>query len=283
MMDIEKQFADLLTLTQLYVFQEHQLKDWTLAESQAFTYFKKRAQSQKEAKLSPKTAPINPSFTPLPIAATTPQAPPKKKPLLSAILAKEENKTTLAKESEASPAKTQAEWHLELPPTPTADSFEPFHAAFQKLFPARTLTTHIPDDAEARQKKELWKLPQSSPAVIILSFGEPSKLSLFLQNLAKAIEHLVPQPVEIRSAFSIEALNEWSALFQSQDLRLIIATDAGIQSCPQLIPFYRETQKQSRHYLDRIPLLLLSDLSLYLKEPKLKLSLWQVLCEMLKS
>ncbi|MBS4169105.1 hypothetical protein [Parachlamydia sp. AcF125] len=283
MMDIEKQFAELLTLTQFYVLQEHPLKDWTFAESQAFAYFKDRAIAQK-ASLAPAPV-INSSFTPLPPKNPPPPLPPKKPPLLSSVLLQEENKAAAFKEKESAVSlpKAPEEWSLEPVPISTTDSFENFQALFRKLFPARTLVEQIPDDAEGKKKSELWKHPPGSPSVVILSFGEPDKQLLFLQNLAKAIEHLVQQAVEIRSAFAIEAAKEWNTLLQSQELRLIIATDAGIHACPHLASFYRETPKQSHHYLGRIPLLLLSDLSLYLKEPKLKLPLWQALCKMLKS
>ncbi len=65
---------------------------------------------------------------------------------------------------------------------------------------------------------------------------------------------------------------------QSPDLRLVIASDYDLYLQPELMKVYREAPQQGKHYLNKTPLLLLSDLSLYLKEPQLKSLLWRAIC-----
>ena len=67
-------------------------------------------------------------------------------------------------------------------------------------------------------------------------------------------------------------------MFHMKGIKLIISSDFGIYSFPNLMRYYREFQKT----LGGIPVLLLTDLSLYLTQPHLKAALWQTLRTMLE-
>ena len=67
--------------------------------------------------------------------------------------------------------------------------------------------------------------------------------------------------------------------WNSSNLRLIIASDYGLYLQPKLMAYYREVTQQGKHFVNNIPLLLLSDLALYLKEPQLKSLLWRAICK----
>jgi len=66
-------------------------------------------------------------------------------------------------------------------------------------------------------------------------------------------------------------------------LKLIIVCDYTLWQLPNLMQFYKETPAQKTRQLGEKSLFLLPDLSLYLKDPLLKRSLWKALWPMLLS
>ena len=109
--------------------------------------------------------------------------------------------------------------------------------------------------------------------VTILSFRESPQQLLFLKNLTQALDILYI-PTKIISAIEIEKENQWSFFLSQEELKLIIASDYSIWGLPNLIKYYKEIPVKHKHFLQDTPLFLLPDLSLYLKEPLLKKSLW---------
>lgn len=138
-------------------------------------------------------------------------------------------------------------------------------------------TASIPSDQAARQVNMAWSQGKRVPGVILLSFNEGERERIFLHNISLAISSSII-PAEVISAQKIEQGNGWDSLIKSEGLRLIIASDYAIHTLPGLMKHFREPQKQGKHRLGSVPFLLLSDLSLYLKEPKLKPILWRAIC-----
>lgn len=144
---------------------------------------------------------------------------------------------------------------------------------FKNLFPNLVLQDSIPDDSEARKINQQWKNQSLSPQVILLFFDETPDQKAFLQKVTDAItQKLVP--ASLFSAYAIEKQNKWENMFKIQGVKLIIAPDYGIYLLPSLMHHYREFQRT----LGGIPILLLTDISLYLKQPSLKAALWQAIC-----
>lgn len=273
-----EKFAEILTLTHFYLFQEHQLKDVVFSNPETFQHFKKWKSAQKKQPIIP--PPAQPPPMARRIAPAAPQISRPPLPLPPAIQEKKAEPLRPEEKRKEAPKSTATELTLELPPIPTVDTCENMYALFKETFPSKTIVTEIPDDAESIQKSTLWKYQKEPSPITILAFNEKPNHEAFLRNLSKAIEHVNPA-VDVRTALTIEASNEWEVFLKSKSLKLIIASDIGMQACPNLMKFYRETQKHAYHYLDRIPLFLLSDISFYLKEPKLKQPLWQALREIL--
>lgn len=148
-----------------------------------------------------------------------------------------------------------------------------------KLFPDRKQLDPL-DDALAKRMSQQWKQPAASPEVVILSFQENEEQQLFLQNVKAAINQRLA-PCAIYSSLAIETRQAWDKLFLMKELRLIIATDYALYTLPGLMSHYRESPEKVQRYLGGIPLLVLADISLYLKQPQLKAALWQALCKML--
>lgn len=143
----------------------------------------------------------------------------------------------------------------------------------QTLFPHLELIQEPIDDSEARKIAFQWRYKKTLPEVIILSFNEQLDEIQFLQKVALAISEKIT-PAAHYAANTIEAQQKWQGMFKMKGLKLIIAPDYGIQAFNSLINFYSHQDKT----LGGIPLLLLPNLSLYLKQPELKRALWQAIC-----
>ena len=76
---------------------------------------------------------------------------------------------------------------------------------------------------------------------------------------------------------------KWDLFLESDNLKLIITTDTFIFGNKVLLPFYREVPQQKKRMLGKTPLLLLPDFGLYYKNPHLKRSLWNMLCNTINS
>jgi hypothetical protein len=62
-------------------------------------------------------------------------------------------------------------------------------------------------------------------------------------------------------------------------LKWVIVCDYSLWQLRGLMQFYKETPAQGTRMLGNVPIFLLPDLSLYLKDPLLKRSLWKALCQ----
>lgn len=156
------------------------------------------------------------------------------------------------------------------------DSLHDMRELVAKIAPSLTLISSIPSDEKAKRVKNKWKEESLIPTVALLSSRGPS-LS-FLENVAKAIEaHFTSSKVLLVDGF--EQKNSWDSFLSAPQLKLIIAPGQVVWSSPMLMRHYKENPAQNTRHLGSIPVLLLSDASLYLKDPSLKRSLWNLLCQ----
>jgi hypothetical protein len=160
---------------------------------------------------------------------------------------------------------------------PESTDFKEINQLLGNHFPDYVSAAAIPSDQAARQVNRAWSHGKRVLGVILLSFNEGERERIFLHNISQAISVSIIS-AEVISAQRIEQANGWDALIKSEGLRLIIASDYAIHTLPGLMKHFKEPQKQSKHHLGAVPFLLLSDLSLYLKEPKLKPILWRAIC-----
>lgn len=146
----------------------------------------------------------------------------------------------------------------------------------QREFPGLKIVEEIPDDSIARNVRTFWKDAMSAADVVLLSFQEPSNQTELLNEIANAIT-ILHKPAKVLPALKIEQEKGWGKLLSSSNLKLFIASDYAIYGLPELMKHYRESSKTAEHFLGKVPLFLLADLSLYLREPLLKPSLWKAL------
>lgn len=140
----------------------------------------------------------------------------------------------------------------------------------------------IPNDKKAKAISERWKTKNQSAPISILLFQETGKHHQFLTNLTTALDVFFGETKQISGA-SIEKENQWETFLSVPELKLIIICDSSLWQMPNLLKFYREIPNQTERFLSNTPLLLLPDLSLYLKDPSLKRSLWKAICQKISS
>lgn len=322
MKSISDTYAELISLTQLYLLREHSLKEIKIVDPTVVEYFKGRT-NQLLSPAVPKntqqsTMTLSQPMRQQPIASQIPvhqvQQPPHairpssivdSSPVIQSQGAQTELPTLPPHvEAAPSPLHTQAPQiqplqASESPPikvTPSQNkegkgkgfSLEPLvvnppqdHREWwdvsRSLFPQWKLQTFIPTDEIAQKNKNAWLKSQEITPVIILSFQDNEQQVAFLKNIAQAIS-LRLAPAQVISATRIEKDNGWEKLLNSPQLSLVIAGDYGLYLHPKLRQFHKEVPQQAKHFLNQTPLLLLSDLNLYLKDPQLKPLLWRAIC-----
>lgn len=144
--------------------------------------------------------------------------------------------------------------------------------------PELAIINEIPNDAIAKKIAERWKTKNQSAPISILLFQEPAEQRALLEQIAKAID-VCFGPAKIVNAETIEKEKQWEAFLSVSDLKMVIVCDYTLWQLNGLMQFYKETPAQGTRMLGNIPLFLLPDLSLYLKDPLLKRSLWKALCQ----
>ena len=135
--------------------------------------------------------------------------------------------------------------------------------------------TETLDDIEAKKiaKSNNFK---NSFSIAILAYKEDEKKYIFLSKLKQALE-IYFFPTELVSAYSIEKENKWPDFFAKTNLKFIISSDYTISELENLKKYYLENPSKNEKFLNNISLFLLPDISLYLKEPSLKASLFKTL------
>ncbi|MBF8262923.1 MAG: hypothetical protein HW387_588 [Parachlamydiales bacterium] len=233
-----------------------------LAEAHDCDYFRRLYRTLKDSPPSP--APIAPKPIPLEIK-TEPAvliAPP---PIPTA--------PPPAKNPEAEPVRTLA---------PKDTSFEDVRKMMSRVFPEMTFPTIIPSDVKARQIAERWITKNQSAPLSILFFQEQKAQHQFLVNLTAALDTFYGE-AKLIQAEGIEKDNQWEAFLSVPQLKLVIVGDYALWQMPHLLQYYRENPTRTEKFLQKTPVMLLPDLTLYLKDPSLKRSLWKALCQKIGS
>ena len=197
--------------------------------------------------------------------------------------------------SRESKPKFQADGGITPPPPPVVEKPPPFletapipkketghfgliRKVLSKVAPELALLDDIPNDEHAHRIAFRWKTKNQSAPISILIYQEPPEQQEFLENIAKAID-IYFKPAKIVNAEKIEKEKTWETFLSAKDLQWIIVCDYTLWQLHGLIQFYKEVPMQKTRTLLNTPVFLLPDLSLYLKDPLLKRSLWKVLCQ----
>lgn len=325
MKSISDTYAELISLTQLYLLREHSLKEIKIVDPTIIDFFKIREKKTQTASTSKniQQPTLNSTLKPNPTSTPTPSQSIRQHPNAphtmtsrvsqqlpqsnsSPLVSNAAHTESLPLQSEVATPSPQTSLPIqpqtpESPPslqTPPSSqnkevkrkefALEPLVApppqdhrewwdVSRSLFPQWNLHTSIPSDEIALKNKNAWLRKQEISPVVILSFQDNEQQLTFLKNIAQAIT-LRLAPAQVISATRIEKENGWENILNSTQLSLMIASDYGLYLHPKLRQFHREVPSQAKHFLNQTPLLLLSDLNLYLKDPQLKPLLWRAIC-----
>jgi hypothetical protein len=155
-------------------------------------------------------------------------------------------------------------------------NFSDLKEIFSKIAPGFSILSQIPSDAIAKKLSTRWKTKNQTAPITLLSFQEPPQQRALLEQIAKALD-VYFGPVRLVNAESIEKEKQWEAFLSVSELKLVIACDYTLWQLSGLMQTYKENPTQGTRCLGKVPLFLLPDLSLYLKDPLLKRSLWKAL------
>jgi hypothetical protein len=155
------------------------------------------------------------------------------------------------------------------------DNFNDIKNIIKKISKNLNITNTTLDDKIAKQNAEKYKFKNIAAKLIILVYKENEKFYKFLEKLSIALNNYF-YPSKVISAYIIEKENNWDIFFENE-ISLIISSDQTIFDLPNLKKYYKENPVKKEKYLNNIPLFLLSDISIYLKEPLLKASLFEAL------
>lgn len=286
-------FHELLALSQLYILQENKWNDQLPIDPKFLQTFKRLSPNppQKVAQGSPipetkSTTPITsaPPLTPQHPVQLAPQPAPPPLQQAPAVPSKPEplpSKVTASPLAEK-PTTTQPKPFFELHPPESRNppAFGDLHKLIMQTCPDFRYIEQIPDDREATLRGTRQSNVAQDAEVLILSFSEPTKHVAFLQNVAYALR-LKGKNAIVVPAQAIEDSNGWAELSSKGKVRLLIASDYGIYTMAQLMNQVKAIPDKNRHMMGSIPLFLISDVSLYLKQPQLKPALWKALCELI--
>lgn len=153
----------------------------------------------------------------------------------------------------------------------------PFKKLFAKVAPEIPVLDKIPSDAMAKKIANRWKTRNQTAPISILHYSEPPEQKALLEEIATALD-VYFGPARLISAEAIEKEKQWKDFLSVPELRLVIVCDYTLWQLSDLMHHYKEIPAQGIRTLGKIPLFLFPDLSLYLKDPLLKRSLWKALC-----
>jgi len=135
----------------------------------------------------------------------------------------------------------------------------------------------LTEDEIAKRVRFAYKDKKHVPEIPILLSGKSYKS--FLDNVAHAVS-IKYGSSRVLNCDALESKKKWSALKEADSVKLFILPDFVLAQYPDLQAGFMENGTQ--RLLFGKPLLLLPDLSLYIKDPELKRSLWNIICKMLE-
>jgi hypothetical protein len=164
------------------------------------------------------------------------------------------------------------------PPVPPSPPTSSLSTLLSVVAPELAILKGIPSDLIARKISERWKTKNQTAPISVLLFQEPPEQRALLEQIGKALD-VYFGPARVVQAEGIEKEKQWEAFLSVADLKMVIVCDYTLWQLNNLMHFYKETPAQATRTLGNVPLFLLPDLSLYLKDPLLKRSLWKALCQ----
>lgn len=269
----ENRLIHLANSAKAYIDQIKSDDPLTCSPTLLSTYtFHQPAEKPTAAQTSIQTPPLKAS---IPKAAHPTPIPPQKQP------SQEPSKVTVEPKILTKPVQAPKDIPITLnKPSPALKTAnEDILKTLKKIAPSVEILSSIPSDEKAKHIKNGWKEKHAIPVVPILASSADS--IPFLTNVAQAISlHFFSSKVVLIK--DLEQNQQLNSIVELTHIKLIIAPDMTLWNCKELMKHYQEIPQQKQRFLKNIPLLLLPDPKLYLKDPTLKRSLWNLLCHLLQ-
>ena len=144
------------------------------------------------------------------------------------------------------------------------------------IAPDLLLIDEIPSDRLAKKLSQRWKTQNQIAPLLVLHHIEPPEQKSLLASIATALD-VYFGPASFVAAEPIEQDKQWDLLLATPHLKMIFLCDYTLWQLKDLMRHYKETPTQGLRTLGQVPLFLFPDMSLYLKDPLLKRSLWKAL------
>lgn len=308
-MKVDVCYAELIAALKQHIAEAYPFSSWLECEEGNYAYFKNCALQAKTGKKIPTdsasiSSPVAQKFHEMPattdskpvqVAAvpvaknfTEPKAPPlidpEPEPLISQDSVTTAKVIGTSQKPETKPQEVGFKRTLptlEKPPKAEQEGVGDLQKLWQEKFPHLPFIETIPPDDSAREIALQWQVLSHIPEVVVLAFGETAREKSFLKNLSLAVQYNIA-PACIIPAAVLEGNDGWQTLLQAPRLKLLIANHSSLSALPAFVNHFREEPSSGRNYLGKIPLHLLADLSLYIAEPRLKVTLWRTLCQLLR-
>lgn len=243
---------ELLALVKDTLLFTQELKDPLFTSTEELDYYRKLYRKKE---------------TPAPVVTFT---PPPLLPLPKPVV--------IEKPKPIEPAPTPTAIEPPKPEKPVAVFNKELKHLFAKIAPELAMIDAIPSDALAKKINTRWKTKNQTAPITLLCYQELPEHKALLEQIGKALD-VVFGPARLISAETIEKEKQWEALLSVPELKLIVCCDYTLWQLQNLMTHYKEVPAQQIRTLKDKPVFLLPDLSLYLKDPLLKRSLWKGLCQ----
>ncbi len=208
------------------------------------------------------------------------EAPPPPKPIVIDLPQPKPAPQPVAKAETPPPPPKPVVEKIDLPPPPPPT--KGLKGLIARLAPDLALIDEIPSDAIAKKISNRWKTKNQTAPITVLCYQEIPEQKALLEQITKALD-VTFGPARLAIAEPIEKEKQWEAFLSVPELKLIVCCDYTLWQLQGLMHYYKEVPAQGIRTLKDKPIFLLPDLSLYLKDPLLKRSLWKGLCQTLSS
>ncbi|PCI77899.1 hypothetical protein COB21_02255 [Candidatus Aerophobetes bacterium] len=270
---LEQRYIDLVDQTLNFLRGENNTTKTPTVSPIPQTFPKKAAVSVSAPVSAPVSTPAKKALPPAPQVEPKPKTKPEAQPILKETVKPAPIQPAAAPQP-VSPSPIKLMPQTEPPTLSSSDSFLTF---MQRNFPHNRLHRKPQEDQQAKSIRFGWQDRKQLSEVVLLYDNSLLVYKPFLENIARAIS-LIFKPSSLVNINSLQSGNVWQTLTENEQIQLILAPDSLLSANqPPLL-----SDSSGASLLGTHPLLELPDLSLYQKDPLLKRSLWEMICQKLR-
>jgi hypothetical protein len=262
--------AELVSLTQQYVIQQHDRKDWVSSDLETYNYYKQGAAERRQSATIAQEKPVSISTPPpkafvsqIPAANTQPRQ--EIQPKVSVVQEQPQktdkptfkfpNKPNTPPAKSAPKAYATHDFKREPVDKKNLDQLDDVKKDVKQLFPKLTVQEDIPCDKQAIHYSRQWELKQS---VAFLVCQETPQHAAFLGKISEAI---------ISRFCPVEFIETSQTPFDEKHILVLVSANS------QKNPHFKANASNT---------IFLTDVEEYLSNPELKKTLWKSICEKLQ-